>query len=249
MLVYTIISIIMQEEIWKSVIGFDQYYEVSNLGNVRRHIQDTSCKNTFAGRPKKFTLSDRGYYRVMLSNGVAGSNRYFPVHELVAEAFIGFRPTTDHEINHIDGNKINNNVINLEWITHSSNLKHAVDLGIKTRHSGIAKICMKLTVKDILDIRNLYKQGKTQKELASLFNISKMTVRGILLGTSWRHITKGENILETHREYKFDTKIILAIRNDLRISNLSQNEIAEKYGVSPMTVCNLKYNRIWKHIK
>ena len=100
-----------QIEIWRDVIGFENLYLVSNLGNVYSiHSK------------KQLKLKDnKGYYNVTLFKN--GKRYYKIVHRLVAEAFIP-NPNNFKEINHKDENKINNNVVNLEWCDAKYNLNY-----------------------------------------------------------------------------------------------------------------------------
>lgn len=123
------------EEIWKPISNFEGLYEVSNLGNVRsvdriktqwNRYQNVKVK--YKGQLlKKHKL--RGYYAVnMWKNGKMYNKQ---IHRLVAQAFI---PNQDNFpiVNHIDGNKTNNRVENLEWCSYSHNTKEAYRIGLKT---------------------------------------------------------------------------------------------------------------------
>lgn len=112
-----------RKEVWKAVKGFEGIYEVSNLGNVRGITRCGSHGGNLRKAPTHF-----GYESVRLYNHPYARG-YF-VHRLVAEAFI---PNPDHKrtVNHIDGNKKNNCVDNLEWATHGENHKHAYRTGLK----------------------------------------------------------------------------------------------------------------------
>lgn len=102
---------------WKRIDGYDNY-EVNELGQVR---------NSNTGRILKPNKNARGYWYVVLSKKC--KLKTLRVHRLVALAFL---PNTDDkpEVNHKDANKDNNNVENLEWVTHLENIKHAIDLGL-----------------------------------------------------------------------------------------------------------------------
>lgn len=109
----------MPKEIWKPIKDFEELYEVSNLGRVRSLRRNIIMKSR---------IRDDGYVACVLSNG--GKVQGKLVHRLVAEAFI---PNHENkpEVNHIDGNKQNNNVKNLQWVTPSENQKHSINIGLR----------------------------------------------------------------------------------------------------------------------
>ena len=106
------------KEEWKAISQFPNY-EISNYGRVRRMWKNHT-------KLKKTRLNKYGYEIVHLSKD--SINKHCPVHRLVAMAFI---PNPDNlpEVNHIDGNKENNCVDNLEWVSRSENMKHAYSIG------------------------------------------------------------------------------------------------------------------------
>ena len=115
------------EEIWKPIEGTDGGYEVSNLGRVR------SMKRYYGmvGRIMPQTIQRKGYYAVtfwMINKAYCRK-----VHRLVIEAFTP-NPDSLPCINHIDGNKLNNHVSNLEWCTYQENMQHAVRTGLTHPH-------------------------------------------------------------------------------------------------------------------
>ena len=119
-------------EIWKDIKGFENMYAVSNLGRVKSKARKVWNHNNYWIRPErilKAQVSDRGYLRIRLGHNKTKCTRR--IHRLVAEAFIP-NPNNLPEVNHIDGDKLNNKVNNLEWISKSNNLKHAVQLGLLT---------------------------------------------------------------------------------------------------------------------
>ena len=117
----------MEQEQWKPIQEFNGEYEVSNLGRVR------SMKRYYGmvGRIMPQTIQRKGYYAVTFwMNNKAYCRK---VHRLVIEAFT---PNPDNLpcINHIDGNKLNNHVSNLEWCTYQANMQHAVRTGLTHPH-------------------------------------------------------------------------------------------------------------------
>lgn len=110
-------------EEWRAIEGYDGLYEVSNTGKVR--------SNNYLGHGKQKELSqwnNGGYLRVTMRENGKSIKRL--VHRLVAEAFI-LNPENKPEVNHKDGNKLNNNVDNLEWSTRKENLDHADATGLR----------------------------------------------------------------------------------------------------------------------
>lgn len=112
------------KEIWKDIKDYEGLYQVSNLGRVRslRYHNTTEIKvlNQFK--------ANKRYLFVSLSKNNINTKK--TVHRLVAQTFI-HNPFKLNEVNHIDGNKENNCVKNLEWCTHKENMQHAVKMGLR----------------------------------------------------------------------------------------------------------------------
>lgn len=111
-------------EIWKDVIGYEGLYKISNLGRVKSFVRCTE------GKILNILFDKKGYPKSHLTKD--GKTKYVNIHRLVAKAFI---TNTENKpcINHIDGNKENNSVDNLEWSTYSENNKHAYDNGLRRK--------------------------------------------------------------------------------------------------------------------
>lgn len=130
-----------KEEIWKPIKGYEDAYEVSNLGNVRsidRYYEQRNKKcekylHIYKGKVLKQFKSNAGYMRVQLSYKYKSSPK--TVHKLVAEAFLD-NPNNYSCVNHIDGNKENNCVDNLEWCTYSHNNREAIRMGLNKGFKG-----------------------------------------------------------------------------------------------------------------
>ena len=115
-------------EIWKDIPGYEGRYLVSNKGLVKSLVSSHNGRNSAT---KEYIVKQyfaKGYLRVALTDAM-GKVHYFSVHRLVLFAFNS--DNTGLHVNHIDGNKQNNNLNNLEWVTRSENQKHAYRIGLE----------------------------------------------------------------------------------------------------------------------
>jgi len=177
------------KEIWKDIKGYEGAYQISNLGRVktlRRKIKHPRHGEYL--RPEKILrprINHHGYLRVAFN--VNKVTKDFFVHRLIAIAFIP-NPHNYATINHMDGNKLNNDISNLEWCTQPENLSHAHRIGLCDK-KGILHHNVKLTEKKVLRIRKLYAEGKlNQYELADKYDVSVPTICNITKNNTWRHI-------------------------------------------------------------
>lgn len=122
---------------WKDIKGFEGYYQVSDDGQVRSVDRLIYQKNghplSYKGHIMKQTLARNGYYVVNLRNGTKAHATH--VHRLVAEAFIP-NPSMFQTVNHIDGNKLNNTISNLEWVSYQGNNVHALKHNLRKPRYG-----------------------------------------------------------------------------------------------------------------
>lgn len=118
-------------EIWKDIQDYEGLYQVSNLGNIKSLHFGAKANHPNWKLQQEKNLKPRiatsGYYRVELYK--SHTKKYFYVHRLVATAFIA-NPQNKTEVNHIDGNKLNNHIENLEWNTKSENIRHSFKTGL-----------------------------------------------------------------------------------------------------------------------
>lgn len=150
----------LNNEIWKDIKGYEGLYQVSNLGRVKNLKTNYLLKeNTSFGLYKMVALCVR--YK----------KRLFSIHRLVAQAFIP-NPLNKKEVNHLDGNKYNNNVSNLEWATRKENAQHAIKMGLQTKEQ-LAKAVSSMTAKTRKPILQI-KDGKVVKEYESARQASRM---------------------------------------------------------------------------
>lgn len=129
-------------DIWKPASGLENYYEVSNLGKIRsikRKIKNwPSGTRTVGGRVLKCCINSSGYkvFALPKKKLVNGKVKHVFLHRYVASTFI---PNTENKpyINHIDGDKQNNNIDNLEWCTHQENMSHAMRSGLNSCRKSV----------------------------------------------------------------------------------------------------------------
>lgn len=126
-----------EKEIWKDVKNFEGMYQVSNKGRVRSLDRHDKHGALWKGKLFKLSPDKSGYIKTKFS--VDGKRTVKLVHRLVAEAFIP-NPENKPEVNHIDGDKQNNYVNNLEWVTSKENTRHGLENGlIKYNLEALAK--------------------------------------------------------------------------------------------------------------
>jgi len=177
------------EEIWRPVAGYESWYEVSNRGRVKTLARTVRQKYAHGWVQKKFQtkflklINFQGYRGVTLY-GHNGPSRQ-SVHRLVALTFGIIRP--DQMVNHIDGDKTNNFVSNLEPSNHLHNNRHAFRLGLNNK-TGSAHHNAKLKEEDIPKVHRLRMDGLLMREIGEIFGVHKATISDVLKGKSWRHV-------------------------------------------------------------
>lgn len=160
-------------EIWENIENTNGY-QVSTAGQIRR------IRNGVEEilKPK---INDGGYKSYSIPRACTPL-----VARLVGLAFIP-NPDNKPEINHIDTNKQNNNVTNLEWSTKLENMKHAIDCGLIVR--GEKHKSSKLNNISVKKIRRLFATGKyTKLGLSKQFNTHRSNIQDIISGKTWSHL-------------------------------------------------------------
>ena len=150
----------------------DTKYLITEDGQVWSELRNRFLKRTI----------HRGYYKVHTN---FKNNIY--VHRLVAETYLD-NYNNFNQVNHIDGNKLNNHYTDWEWCTISHNTKHGCKLGLLVT-KGEKNSCAILKEQDVLRIRYLYENTDiTLSELAKQFKVSDSAIKGIVYRYNWTHI-------------------------------------------------------------
>jgi len=173
----------MMKEEWRAVVRYDGFYddvyEISNLGRLK-NVREANA--TFVGKILSPRTRDDGYTVFCLC--YQNTRKYPLAHQLVATSFIGPYPD-GMEINHIDGNKSNNCLNNLEYVTRSDNLLHSFKIGLRSLRGDNSTHNI-LTEKDIPEIQRLLNEGDlSEREIGLMYGVKRSTIHNIRTGHSW----------------------------------------------------------------
>lgn len=217
------------KEAWKQFKNTT--YSVSSLGDVY---------SAYTEKILKPFPNNNGYLTVDLFHNTVKER--VAIHRMVAVAFID-NPENKEFVNHIDGNKQNNCVSNLEWVTPSENSIHAVLTGLSAK--GEDKTLAKLTENDVLEIQAGFKAGTKDFELAAKYGVSSGVISSIRLGKTWKHVSgkvfapSGPNPVK-----KLSGGDIPVIRQ-MFIDGFSDADIGRKYNVARGTVNQIRQGKTW----
>ena len=151
--------------------------------NLEYYATDSGYIYNSSGRRLKLEVSNTGYLRVVLRD-----RKHYSVHRLIGKTFIP-NPENLPEINHLDGDRRNNNKKNLAWTTRSQNQKHAYDNGLQVSKKGEDTNLSKLKETEVLEIRKLYSTGDySYTKLGKLFNTCRVNVFKIVKRETWKHV-------------------------------------------------------------
>lgn len=165
------------EHEWRCLgcVGFP-HYEVSDCGQVRRKER--------RGKPLSPWVLRNGYLQVQLWH--ENQPRAFTVHRLVATAFLTAASADAVFVNHIDADKKNNCVRNLEWVTPAQNSAHAARMGLVARGTRNPKA--KMNEGAVRELRERFEGGENSYELARSFGIAQSSALAIAKRKTWRHV-------------------------------------------------------------
>jgi DNA-binding XRE family transcriptional regulator len=176
-------------EIWKDIPEYEGIYQISNFGRLRsvtRTVIDSRTKAAYTvyGRIMKERYMPNGYIQACLCKD--SKYRYFYIHRLVSEAFLE-NPNNLPQVNHIDCNKSNNSVDNLEWCTGKENGEHG-SKNLLYKH-GESHHMTKLSESQVREIKRLLKEGNiTQINIAKMFSTNRTTIYNIKNEHTWKHV-------------------------------------------------------------
>lgn len=177
---------------FRPVPGYDGHYEISSAGVVRsvaRMIERRGSTPMFIRAKELKWFNGDGYYFVKLCRP-GRTAKTIAVHRLVALAFIE-RPEGMNCVNHLDGDKKNNDPSNLEWTTQSQNMKHAwankLCRGVK-KELGEMHHQAKLTNDQVIEARKRYAAGERAKLLAEEYGLTRTAFHSMLTGKTWGYL-------------------------------------------------------------
>ena len=164
-----------ENEVWKNFPNCSNYF-ISNLGRV--YYRNRKFPNWKLREKDDFIIDKDGYYRVNYKTDT-GKSIFEPVHRVVAKVFLENNDENKTQVNHIDANRLNNKVSNLEWCTPKENVYHSYQYGNRKKCLEVPKIS-KLTAYQISQIPVL-RQYYSLKKISDLYNISYTSMKNIVI--------------------------------------------------------------------
>lgn len=166
---------------WRDVPGYEGVYQVSSTGLVKRIKASKGATTSHVLKPRALP---KGYQFVTLC--VNSHPKQFYIHRLVLSAFKGDCPP-NMEVNHLNGNRSDNRLENLEYVTHFENVQHTVHV-LKNHRKGEEAGGAILNPNQVREIRGLWKRGVKQRDIALRYGVDYRTVWNIIHSKTWRHI-------------------------------------------------------------
>jgi len=207
--------------------------EVKPIPNTRYLIsEEGTVYSSYSNKALKPISDGRGYLAVTL--WIDGASEKYKIHRLVAQVFCS-NPDNLTEVNHIDGCKTNNRYTNLEWVTHSQNMKHALENGLI--RFGSETYISKLDETLVKEIKELMLKGLNNQEIAELYRVARGTISKIRQKKTWKHVLPNLDLPASASQYKPK----LSIEQRLEIKKLSKegltnSELAKKFKVHNGTI-------------
>lgn len=223
-------------ERWLPVVGWEGCYEVSSLGRVR-NVRETRPRP--AGYVLKGSLNVWGYPYVTLACN--GTHKGFQIHALVAYAFLGPR-ATGMEINHRNGQKTDNSVGNLEYLTKTEHVSWGMQLGQVSRGEDNGQ--SKLTESEVREIRSL--RGKVrQVDLAARFGVSQVLIGIVQRGDGWKHVPLEGPVAPVVRGVLTDDEV----REIRRLRGVEeQAALGARFGLCQSDISAIQLGKTYRHV-
>ena len=238
-------------EIWRPIPEWEHYL-VSSCGRVKR--SEPSPMSQTIGECRKLSISNTGYPFLVLTD-TCGRRQQFNVHRLVAIAFIGNPINDKMEVNHIDSDRSNNHVSNLEWVTRGDNHRHAYKHGFANA-KGESNGASRLTEEQIIEIRQIAKfsDRSTWLQFTEKYSITIGSVRAILIGKLWSHLPfekhepKSPPSGSKCRSAKLNEDDVIEIKRIVASGEMNRRNVAFKYNVNPSTIYRIFSGDGWTHV-
>jgi len=197
-------------------------YEISSLGNIRRKSTKVLLHPYLKGRKDSKYL----YYHFWNNDTHSMKHMTFSIHKLVATAFIP-NPENKPQVNHINGIKTDNRVENLEWVTASENVNHAIRTGLAKYGFGQEARAAKNDVKIVHEVCKMLEQNIPQSEIKKKLGINKALIISIKYNNAWPEISSQYNIPPSGK-YTYKTSEQIKIIDDLISQGVRKKSIILK---------------------
>lgn len=237
---------VCNEENWRDIPGYNGRYQASSLGRIKSVGHPRRINNVFIMKPQPRGAGN--YLGVGLFRPELGKQRYVYIHTLIALTFLGSKPD-GMQVNHIDLDKHNNAVTNLEYASPRDNTRHALARGVK-RSAGKGRC---LTPDEVREIRQSG-PALNNRQLAERYGVSHETVRMIRLGRRWEYLHDGSPLLSEHqrrilerRKTQMTPDLVRIVRQRALIEDCQT--IGDDYGYSRTGIHDIVIRKTWKHVE
>lgn len=217
-----------------------------------KQITGTSCFITQEGKVLAKDFSERtpkvtpqGYHEMSFYLKEDKIRKWFRIHRIVAEYYIP-NPENKPFVNHKDGNKANNSVENLEWVTHRENMDHAINFGLVKRAEENAN--SKLTTDQAEQICKMLEHGYRNVDIAKSMQIPKSLVSSIRYGICWKHISCKYNIPERSRSLSVETAHWICKKIEEGLTQGQILKLTENKLITKTLIKDFRRKRIYKDI-
>lgn len=191
------VSILVEKEEWRDVVGYEGLYKVSNSGKILRlpyqMTDEEGNARNYKGGIISTPINSSGYKKCVLRKEGVGKNYY--LHRIMAISFIENNLNLP-VVNHKDGNKLNCNLSNLEWCTHSENDLHAIKIGTKSVSNynkiKVGEKARMFSDEDVSIIFDMFENGMSKKEISEIFDCYDSTICNILNGKTYKSVEVDE---------------------------------------------------------